>query len=255
LDFFGGSGTSPSVAHKMNKKYLAMEMGEYFDSKLLTRMKYTVCNQSGGIKSKKIGGFIKYYCLEQYEDTLHNTSFTNNTLNSKLTILDKYKETLPYLYENKFISLAKDVSLQNSSSLLLKVENEFLCNPFNYTLEIYKDNKYTSIKIDLVETFNTLMGFEINSIKQKQFTLNNKRYLFVDAKKEVVIWREVSKNEITEEFIEKEEEFIKEHIDSTKRIYMNGINSYYTKAFLGGQANEILYSFRKILMDGIKDGN
>lgn len=255
LDYFAGSGTTPAVAHKMKKKYLAIEIGEYFDSLLLKRMKHTLFGESGGLKSQNQGGIIKYYSLEQYEDTLHNTSFTNNTLNKKLTTLDKYKETLPYLYKNKFISLAKDVSLSDSPSLLLHVEDEFLCDPFDYTLEIYKDNKYITTKIDLVETFNTLMGFEINTIKQKLFSLNNKRYLFINAKKEVIIWRKVSKDEINEKFIKEEEQFIQEHIDTNKKIYMNGINSYYTKAFLDGQANEILYAFRKILMDGIKDGD
>ena len=202
-----------------------------------------------------VSQLIKYYSLEQYEDTLQNTSFSNDKINSKLLTLEKYKDTLPYLYENKFISLAKDISLQQSSSLLLNIKDEFLCDPFNYTLEIYKENKYISTKIDLVETFNTLKGFEINSIKQKFFSLNNKRYLFVDAKKEVIIWREVSKEEINENFIREEEAFIKEHIDTNKKMYMNGINSYYTKAFLDGQADEILYAFRKILMYGVKDGD
>lgn len=275
MDFFGGGGTTFTTALKLRRKFIGFEIGKHFfelyESQnkktkvieikigILGRIKQTLF----GIKNQGItkdvswkgGGFVKYYSLEQYEDTLHNTSFTNGTLNSKLTTLDKYEETLPYLYQNKFISLAKDVSLQNSPSLLLQIENEFLCDPFNYRLEIYKDNKYIPTKIDLVETFNTLMGFEINSIKQKFFSLNDKRYLFIDAKKDVVVWREVSKKEINDEFIKQEEEFIKEYIDTTKKVYMNAINSYYTKAFLDGQANETLYAFRKILMNGVKDGN
>ena len=58
LDFFAGSGTTPSVAHKMNKKYIAIEMGEYFDTKTILRMKYTLYGNSGDIKSKKQGGFL-----------------------------------------------------------------------------------------------------------------------------------------------------------------------------------------------------
>ncbi|MBD3843517.1 MAG: site-specific DNA-methyltransferase, partial [Campylobacterales bacterium] len=79
LDYFAGSGTTPAVAHKMNKKYLAIEMGEYFESRVLKRMKYTLFGDSGGIESQNLGGIVKYYRLEQYEDTLENSKLQSST--------------------------------------------------------------------------------------------------------------------------------------------------------------------------------
>ncbi|GAA8304434.1 hypothetical protein HpKG86_02140 [Helicobacter pylori] len=68
LDFFAGSGTTCAVAHKLNRKYIGIEMGEHFDSVILPRLKKVIGGfKSGTAKEFNGGGAIKVYALESYE--------------------------------------------------------------------------------------------------------------------------------------------------------------------------------------------
>ena len=67
LDSFLGSGTTAAVAHKMERKYIGIELGEHADTHCLTRLKGIVdgTDQSGISKSInwKGGGGFKFYNL------------------------------------------------------------------------------------------------------------------------------------------------------------------------------------------------
>ena len=109
LDFFGGSGTTYAVAHKLNRKWLGVEMGkcfyEFYEEWDKTQNKYIkklgilgrLKNVLAGDKnfqavdkerrshlSKDInwqgGGFFKYYEIEQYEETLANCKYEESDL-------------------------------------------------------------------------------------------------------------------------------------------------------------------------------
>lgn len=77
-DFFSGSGTTQSVAQKLGRKWLGVEMGEHFYAVILPRMKKVLSGHSTGISPEtnyKGGGIFKYYSLEQYEETLRNSHY------------------------------------------------------------------------------------------------------------------------------------------------------------------------------------
>jgi len=83
-DFFLGSGTTTAVAHKLNRKWLGVEMGEHFYTRVLPRMKKVLAYDKSGI-SKEVkdyqgGGFFKYFELEQYEEALANCKYEDNDL-------------------------------------------------------------------------------------------------------------------------------------------------------------------------------
>jgi len=103
MDFFVGSGTTTSVAHKLRRKWIGIESGEYFwefynDGKetklgLLGRMKIVLSGDKQFLAvdkkrrshlSKDInwqgGGFFKYYELEQYEATLSKAKYEDSDL-------------------------------------------------------------------------------------------------------------------------------------------------------------------------------
>lgn len=67
LDSFLGSGTTAAVAHKMNRKYIGIELGQHCNTHCLPRLK-SVCDGSdqGGISKTinwKGGGGFKFYNL------------------------------------------------------------------------------------------------------------------------------------------------------------------------------------------------
>jgi len=68
LDSFLGSGTTAAVAHKMNRCYIGIEMGDHAQTHCQTRLKKVVDGEQGGI-SKAVdwqgGGGFRFYKLGQ----------------------------------------------------------------------------------------------------------------------------------------------------------------------------------------------
>ncbi len=131
MDYFAGSGTSLAVAHKLGRKWIGIEMGDYIDNFYVDEIeltnternkknlykKFVVLNyQEVGDKIiaivKKIGilgrlkqvlnakgknepcgittdinwqggGFFKYYELEQYEESLANCKFDDESITTE----------------------------------------------------------------------------------------------------------------------------------------------------------------------------
>jgi hypothetical protein len=85
LDFFAGSGTTAHAVINLNRadggkrKYILIEMAGYFDTVLVPRIKKVVFSdkwKDGKARDGQgISHFMKYYQLEQYEDTLRKTKY------------------------------------------------------------------------------------------------------------------------------------------------------------------------------------
>ena len=209
IDFFLGSGTTTSVAHKIGRKWIGVEMGTYFEEFPLNRMKQVVFGLSAGISkniSYKGGGLFKYQSLEQYEDSLNNINFTETNVIAKESKDYKIKYMLEF--ESK------------GSKVFLNLEA--LDNPFEYKLKFEDNNEQKEKNIDLVETFNYLAGITVKSIKKMANGLIT--YVIVkgyrNEKDVIVIWRNKPDGfdpEKDKEFIEKE--ILKEEYDE---ILVNG---------------------------------
>jgi len=91
LDFFAGSGTTAHSVMNMNReneesnrKYILVEMGEYFNTVILPRIKKVAFSDKWK-DGKPNGGtgmshFVKYYDLEQYEDVLRRAHYADADL-------------------------------------------------------------------------------------------------------------------------------------------------------------------------------
>ena len=85
LDYFAGSGTTAHAVINLNRedggkrKYLLVEMGDYFHTVLLPRIKKVVYSKDwkDGKPVSREGSShcLKYYSLEQYEETLKNARY------------------------------------------------------------------------------------------------------------------------------------------------------------------------------------
>ena len=156
MDFFAGSGTtghaiiSLNRLDKGNRKYILDEMGNYFSTVTLPRMKKVVyskdwkkgkpVNRSSGVSQ-----VIKYMRLESYEDALSNIEFS---------VKGDQRRTL--LGEDYMIHYMVD--LESRDSLL---DVEAFSNPFAYTMKITEKNECKERSVDLVETFNYLIGLSV----------------------------------------------------------------------------------------------
>ncbi len=167
LDYFAGSGTTGHAVinfnrvDKGNRKFILVEQGEYFDAVTKPRIQKVIyCNEWAEGRPISNDSFIsqciKVVKLESYEDCLNNlqlnrTAVQGDLLNS-LAVDAKDDYLLNYML---------DVESRGS---LLSVED--FKKPFDYKLNIAVDSAgaFEPKKVDLVETFNYLIGLRIKHI-------------------------------------------------------------------------------------------
>ena len=187
MDFFLGSGTTTAVAQKLGRKWIGVEMGEFFEDVPLKRMKKVLYGEKSGI-SKEVnwqgGGFFKYQYIEQYEDTLHNIEFPNEERAQQVLKLFGEEEASEYLMKYML-----DFETEGSPSLLDLKQFE---NPFDYKLKIISGGEGEKITgVNLVETFNYLAGLEVS--KYKSLKKDGRKYIFVlgegNNRRVAVVWR------------------------------------------------------------------
>jgi len=167
LDFFAGSGTTAHAAISLNRdeglslKYIVVEQGDYCDSVLIPRIKkivYSADWKDGKPTAPETGisHCFKVLELESYEDTLNNLQLRRTPAQGALL------ESLPQPARDDYLlHYLLDVESRGS---LLSVED--FKKPFDYTLNIAVDSAgaFAPRKIDLVETFNYLIGLRVKHI-------------------------------------------------------------------------------------------
>jgi adenine-specific DNA-methyltransferase len=181
LDFFAGSGTTTHAVINLNRedggrrKYILVEMGEYFDTVLVPRIKKVVYSKDWKdgkpVSREGISHMFKYIRLESYEDTLNNLTLNNPELkrteqqNKVLFPNDpkEYSERKSFR-EDYILHYMLDVESRGSPSLLNLDRFE---DPFSYELNIATSTagETKPTVIDLVETFNYLIGLRVKAIR------------------------------------------------------------------------------------------
>jgi len=171
LDFFAGSGTTGEAVICIGRetsfihRYILIEQGHYFDSIVKPRMQKVA--YSSGWKNGKatapetgISHCFKVLKLESYEDALNNLQLRRDL---------KQGQTFEMLTQS-----AKDDYLLHymldveSRGSLLSVED--FRKPFDYAMNIATDSAgaYERTKVDLVETFNYLIGLRVKHVDAQQ---------------------------------------------------------------------------------------
>ncbi|MGI9255809.1 MAG: site-specific DNA-methyltransferase, partial [Salinispira sp.] len=184
LDYFAGSGTTGHAVVNLNRedggkrKYIMVEMGNYFDTVLKPRMQKIVYSKDWKngkpVSLEGISHAFKYIRLESYEDTLNNLSFQEDkdakirhqTLNSPENTNFRCEYMLKYWL---------DFETRGSPSLLNIQQFD---DPTSYQLKLKKPggNEYEEKMVDLVETFNWLIGLHVDYLdKWRRFAGSFKR--------------------------------------------------------------------------------
>ncbi|GLH64490.1 site-specific DNA-methyltransferase [Parageobacillus sp. G301] len=254
LDYFAGSGTTAHAVINLNRqdgkkrKYILIEMGDYFDSVLIPRIQKIIYSKDwkGGKPVSREGSshIFKYIRLESYEDTLNNLVIQRK--DEQISLLEQY----PELREQYMLSYMLNNETENSMSLL---NIDQFKNPFNYKLKIAKGLETKVTTIDLVETFNYLLGLEVvrNTKKERYNAVEDKNsnvpgavklnsaddgeYIFkqiegrtLSGEKILLIWRTltddiVKDNAVLDAYFLKKRHHIKDF--DFDKIYVNGDNN------------------------------
>jgi adenine-specific DNA-methyltransferase len=163
LDYFAGSGTTAHAVINLNRedsgtrKYILVEMGEYFDTVTKPRIQKAIYStdtdsQKGWKDGKPVSRkgsshAFKYLRLESYEDTLNNIVLSGGDYDLLGSAREGYM--LSYMLNTE----------SSGSASLLNVEK--LDKPFNYKMIITRNLESKERNIDLVETFNYLIGLTV----------------------------------------------------------------------------------------------
>lgn len=211
LDYFVGSGTSAAVALKSGRRFIGVEVNEYFDDITLRRIKNTLHGDTSGVTYKyqwKGGGIVKYLRLEQYEDTLNNLTFN-------LPI----DEVSGDFFNGFLLGYMLDVETHDSLFNL-----KWFVNPFDMKLRITKNNKTAEENIDLPETFNYLIGLNISSMSWPMQGIQLIEGVTRKGRRTLVIWRDCNRvdNEALNDFFV--ESGLKNRSKDFDTIYINGDN-------------------------------
>lgn len=173
LDFFAGSGTTGHAVINLNRKdggrrkFILVEMGNYFDTVLVPRLKKVIFTpewKDGRPKrmatpeeAERSPRILKILRLESYEDTLNNLELKRTE--AQQTQLEEH----PAFREDYMLRYMLDVESRGSASLLSLDRFE---NPFNYELVIATGTagETKPTVVDLVETFNYLIGLRVKTM-------------------------------------------------------------------------------------------
>lgn len=227
LDCFAGTGSTAHAVISANRedgghrKYVLVEVGEYFDTVLKPRVlkaAYAPAWREGKPLSRTGGSHaLKYLRLESYEDALMNIELEQPDA-AQRALLD----ALPTAREDYFLRYLVPHEAAHSPSLLDLARFD---DPFRYQLTTFQPGESRPVTVDLPETFNLLLGLTVERVRFVD------GYHIVegsdlDGQRALVIWRNLQdprhSNEHLERFCKAQGYLDRAGDERIQRIYVNG---------------------------------
>ena len=178
LDYFAGSGTTGHAVINLNRedggrrKFILVEMGDYFDTVLLPRIKkVTFAPEWKDGKPKRPASpeeaersprIVKVVRLESYEDTLNNLE-PRRTGEQQSALDASRRQGSDDFREQYLLRYMLDVETRGNPSLL---DVAAFTDPTSYRLKVKRPGSDESreVDVDLPETFNWLIGLTVQRI-------------------------------------------------------------------------------------------
>jgi adenine-specific DNA-methyltransferase len=181
-DYFAGSGTTGHAVINLNRedggtrKFILVEMADYFDTVLLPRLKkvtFTPEWKDGKPKrlptaeeAQRSPRMFKVIRLESYEDTLNNLEL-RRTPEQGGALFSTEAQGPGNLKEHYMLNYMLDVESRGSQSLL---NIDAFKDPLSYTLKVKRPgfDESQDTTVDLMETFNWLIGLTVKEMSAPQ---------------------------------------------------------------------------------------
>lgn len=231
LDYFAGSGTTGHAIIRLNqgdggdRKFFLVEVGLHADAVLIPRLKKVIFTPDwkDGSPSRlateseaaAVSGILKYIRLESYEDALNNLALERTS--DQVDLLSNNDD----LREQYLLSYMLDVESRGSQSLL---NVESFRNPDAYKLKVERNGETQLVNVDLVETFNWLLGLTVKHIDH----IRGVRVVegtSPDGERVLVLWRNLDEtdNDALDAWFKKQGYNTKDQ--DYDAIYVNGDNN------------------------------
>ena len=230
LDHFAGSGTTGHAVINLNRedggerKFILVEMGEYFDTVLLPRIKKVTFSPewkdgrptrpATPEEAERSPRIVKYMRLESYEDSLDGIGFDEDAGRMDLeTRIEGYLLRYMLKWETK------------QSETLLNAA--MLTRPFDYRLRAHANGNTRELTADVAETFAYLLGLNVHT--RRVYDDGGRRYLVYRGETRdapgrgvAVVWRETEG--WTQGDFARDRQFVKAQgfADDADTLYVNG---------------------------------
>lgn len=183
LDYFAGSGTTGHAVINLNRedggqrKFILVEMGEYFDSVTLPRLKKVIYSpewKDGRPKRAATAEerarsprLLKVIRLESYEDALNNLEMKRAAPVQATLFREAAPPEVRQAKQAYVLRYLLDVETAGSRSLL---DVAAFHDPTAYTLTVKAPGTDESrpVAVDLIETFHYLLGLRVREMSAPQ---------------------------------------------------------------------------------------
>lgn len=220
LDIFAGSGTTAHSVIYLNRedngsrKYVLSEMAEYFDKVTKPRIQKVIYSKDwkDGKPVSRQGSShcFKYMRLEQYEDTLNNLTIEPSNID---------KSNVDF-YGGYILGYMLDMETRNSLFNM-----QWFRNPWNMKLRITRQNETREENVDVIETFNYLIGLNVKRILHPRKGICTVEGVTRRGERTLIIWRDcdmVDNDALNDFFCSTDNATRNTEFD---RIYVNGDNN------------------------------
>jgi adenine-specific DNA-methyltransferase len=182
VDYFAGSGTTGHAIISLNRedgggrRFILVEMADYFDRVLLPRVKKvtyspewadgTPTRAATREEANRSPRIVKVVRLESYEDTLNNLD-TRRSSEQQMLLTSPDAQGADGLKEQYTLRYMLNVETRGSQSLL---NVQAFRDPTAYTLKVKcpGSDESREVNVDLLETFNWLVGLTVKHIAAPQ---------------------------------------------------------------------------------------
>lgn len=177
LDYYAGSGTTAHAAVSLyrqsgiHRRYILVDNGTNLDSIVRPRIQKVVyapewskCRPT--TRNQAVSHLVKYLRLESYEDALNN--LTSKRTSAQQDALDLTEANGPDSFKEQYLlRYMLDVETRGSQSLL---NIDGFLDPTSYRLKVKRPGSDESreTNVDLLETFNWLLGLKVQRIAAPQ---------------------------------------------------------------------------------------
>ncbi len=241
LDFFAGSGTTGHAVINLNRenggqrKFILVEMGEYFDTVLLPRIAKVMYSpewKNGKPKrlptpeeAERTPRLVKIIRLESYEDTLHNLAAA-----AEKTFGSARERAIKELAgeEAYLLRYWLELPLAEAETTLRSLN---LAHPFQYALQIPTDEGTLVKLVDVAETFNYLYGLRVRRYETWYSPGDGDRQYYAvkasdrEGKRRIlVLWRDIADYDPEKEraFLEEKLAEMEANGETWDEIWING---------------------------------
>jgi adenine-specific DNA-methyltransferase len=225
LDFFAGSGTTAHAVMTSNReddgnrKYILVEVGDYFDTVLKPRIQKVAFSASwkDGVPQDRDGISHMFKCqrIESYEDALNNVQVRPPEGEQLRLLYDEFDDYL--------LGYMLDFETRGSPSLL---SHEAFERPFGYRLKIQRGSESPQeTVVDLVETFHYLIGMHVRHLERcehqgRTYVVSRGEVRAENGIEQViVVWRDTAGLDLEQEAGWASAELLDGPVD---RVYVNG---------------------------------